>query len=335
MRFVFALAVLLSPLGASAREEDRFARDILILTDWFEGIFDNEEQVWFHKRSGAEGEPHLRIHAIHERVDLPSFGEHVFYVEEYKNNDPEDVWRQRLVIFESDPEENAIRMRLGFFNDPKAVLGAAANPDLLSALGDSDVSFIENCDVFWRRHADQFEGSMKPKACVFGEGEDRRYSVHDLTLSENKYWRVDSTLRVKDDSIFIGRPLDEPFEMRRARTFSCTVTFQGAQDTGFQSGVDHVREGLPLHSQGGTLTVTNPSDGRDYQLLMRTKEYDFYENRPDFMYFSIRKPGESTSTAFGVGDTDSRLIGLNLGWMSAFCYREGYTFREPLAVLNY
>ena len=78
--------------AAAAPENDPFARDLLVLTDWFEGEFDNEEQRWFQadpRSNTPEDERHVRVHATHKRIEAPEFGEHVFYVEEYTNNDPE------------------------------------------------------------------------------------------------------------------------------------------------------------------------------------------------------------------------------------------------------
>ncbi|MDE0801215.1 MAG: hypothetical protein OSB02_10825 [Rhodospirillaceae bacterium] len=60
MKFVVVLLLFLAPgltAAQEARPTDPNARDLLILTEWFEGEFDNEEQRWFHTRNGGEGEP--------------------------------------------------------------------------------------------------------------------------------------------------------------------------------------------------------------------------------------------------------------------------------------
>ncbi len=327
------LALLCAPLAAAAAaapENDPFARDLLILTDWFEGEFDNEEQRWFQadpRSNTPEDERHVRVHATHKRIEAPEFGEHVFYVEEYTNNDPEKVYRQRLVIFSSDPEESGIRMRQGFFNEPERFLGAQHKPGLFDDLKAEDAFFLDDCDVYWKRVAGQFQGGMRPRACVFGEGELRRYSVHDLYLSETKYWRVDSTFLVADDSLHVGMPADQPFELRRVKRFTCGITFdpRGPEP---QEIAD-----IPLHSQGGSADVTRERDGREFTLLMRDKEYPYYSTRPDFIYFSIRRKGELASVVFTVNDPDSRLLAVNTGELVASCYRDGYEFRDSLEAL--
>ena len=119
MRFcaaIVSLWLLMLSGGVVAEDDmDPNARDLLILTDWFEGEFDNEEQRWFYTRNGGEGEPpHLRIHAIHKRLDLPRIGEHVFYLQHHINDDPTDISRQRIAVFISEPEDQSIRMKQGF-----------------------------------------------------------------------------------------------------------------------------------------------------------------------------------------------------------------------------
>ena len=313
------------PVAHGDENTNPVARDILILSEWFEGEFDNEEQVWFQadpRSATPEPERHERIHTMHRRLDLPSFGDHVFYVEEYKDNDPQDVYRKRLVIFSSGPAKGEIRMQQGFFREPGEVSDTLARTTGLRDLTPEDVVFLDECDVHWQRVAGQFEGSMRPKACVFGEGETRRYSVHDLVLSDDHYWRVDSTFLVSDDSLHVGRPIDRPFRMRRSKHYVCTVIF------GNESGASQTIEGLPLHSQGGTIDVTRDSDGAEFTILMRDKEYPYYETRPDFIYFSIRKKGEARSIAYSVNDVRSRTLGISVGGMIAHCYLDGYNFRE-------
>lgn len=193
-------------LAQAADTQNPFARDIKILADWFEGEFDNSEQLWFENFEAAnvsDENKAERLHTTHWRFDLPKFGDYVFYVEEYAGKDTENIIWQRFVTSESDLDENAIRMKQGFFKDAKSVLGGK-NLYVITA---EDLFFIDTCDVFWHRRRSQFEGGMKFKACVFGDGEKRLYSVHDLTLSVDKYWRTNSTYLVADDSFNIGTQL--------------------------------------------------------------------------------------------------------------------------------
>ncbi|MEO0996683.1 MAG: chromophore lyase CpcT/CpeT [Pseudomonadota bacterium] len=318
-------------LAAADDKADPYARDLKVLASWFEGEFDNEEQRWFEadpRSATPESERVLRLHTVHRRVSLPDFGEHVFYVEEYRDNDPAEIIRQRLVLFSAGDDGRGIRMQQGFFRSPEAVRGAHEEPSRLDGLSADDVTFLPQCDVYWQRRAGQFEGSMAPKACVFGDGDERRYSVHDLTLAEDKYWRVDATFLVADDTLFRGYPADRPLQMNRARPYRCDVYFY-APDAAPQVVSD-----LPMHDQGGTVRAERRSDGATFEVLMRNKEYPYYDTRPDFIYFSLRRAGEQRSLAFSVNDPLSRQLGVRTPEVGAFCHRLGYAFLEPYAVIE-
>lgn len=336
---IVALGCLgLTQLVIADEKADPFARDLLILTDWFEGEFDNEEQRWFEKDRRAaipEEEHHVRLHTAHKRLDLPQFGEHVFYVEEYIENDPANIIRQRFVTFESDIEAGAIRMRQGFLKDAEAAKGAHHNPEKLSGLKKEDVFFMSDldpnnqCDVFWNRVADQYEGKILGKSCVFGEEEKRRYSVHKMILSAEKYWRSDASYLLSDNSLHVGDPVNDPIRMRRADIFDCQASFR------IKGSFTEVQEVEPfkMHNQGGMAKITRDSDSQVFEILLRSKEYPFYNKRPDFLYFSIRHEGAQRSLVYSVHDTDSRILGVNHNNMGVHCYREGYEFRESLQQL--
>lgn len=324
-----------TPSQAEDANEHEFARDIKILTKWFEGHFDNEEQLWLHGRSRAKGEKPLRIHTVHIRLDLPDFGEHVFYVEEYQNNDPSDIIRQRFVTFEPDVEAGAIRMQQGFLKKGERYLGKYEDPAAFANLKKKDIFFMKDlapdnqCDVFWTRHLDQYEGKMVDKGCQLGTDGNGppRYSVHNLSLSAEKYWRVDSSFLTADDSLHIGTPIDKPTRMRRAAMFQCQGTFRTG-DKAQEFGP------IPLHNQGGTAQITREADGQAFDLLLRKKEYPFYETRPDFLYFSLREAGAPRSLVYTVSDIDARRLGVTFSGIAIHCHRSGYTFRETLEQLD-
>jgi hypothetical protein len=332
MKYLSALLFFWT-LTVTAQESlpmDPNARDILILTDWFEGEFDNEEQRWFYTRNGGEGEPpHRRIHAVHKRLDLPQIGEHVFHIKHYLDDDPDNVMRQRIGIFVSEPGENVIRMKQGLYKDNDRSRDAHLDPSKLDGLTMDDVFFVKGCDVFWVREADQYVANMIPKACAFGEGDLYRYSVHRWTLSATKLWLVDSSFLMSDDSMHIGMPVDQPFRMRRSKVFECDVTFRNPDFSTARSFT-----GIRMHSQGGMVWFDPDENGDVYGIRMRDKEYPFYSERPDFLLFSMQKKGQARMAGYALTDVDARRVGFNLGWALGHCHREGYEFRELLEELH-
>jgi len=88
-------------------------RDFKRMMEWFPGRYDNQEQVYFNDNLNVpEDERHERIHHIFTPVDLPDFPGETFYIEQYQNDDPTDVYRQRIYSFEPDFEENATRLTI-------------------------------------------------------------------------------------------------------------------------------------------------------------------------------------------------------------------------------
>ena len=130
-----------------------------LFMQWFEGEFDNNHQVWWEKQTQAEF-PHEHIHSVFKRVDLPSFGKNIFYVYQYLNGDPSQVYRQRIYKLSWDEKERAIRLKIFAFKNDKDYYFSHHNPNLLSDLTKEDMYTFEGCDVFWRKIGSEFIGSM-------------------------------------------------------------------------------------------------------------------------------------------------------------------------------
>lgn len=331
--YAFAFVWLFS-FAAIAQERltDPNARDLLILTNWFEGEFDNDQQRRYYARGGGEGEPlHRRIHAIHKRVHLPEIGEHVFHIQHYLDDDPGNVIRQRIGIFTSEPGQNSIRMRQGFYKDTDRARNAHQDPSKLEGLSLDDIFFVDGCDLFWVRGGqDHYVADIKPKACTFGEGDLHRYSVHTWTLSAAGLWLVDSSFLMSDDSLHVGLPVDQPYRLSRAGIYECEVSFLDKEGR-----TPRKVSGIRLHNQGGLSWLEPDEKGEVYGLLLRRTEFPFYSERPDYLWLSFRKQGQTSQVGYGLADVDSRRVGFGLGWVTGHCHMQGYGFRESLQVLRH
>ena len=107
---LIAAAALLVCSTAAAHEPaagdpEYLGADLNLAMEWFEGRFDNNFQVEAEKEAGVE-EPLSRLHSIFTRVDLPEFGDCVYYGEQYGDTDPTNIYRQRLYIWTANTEEN-------------------------------------------------------------------------------------------------------------------------------------------------------------------------------------------------------------------------------------
>ena len=112
----FLISLFCMPSGASELDDqlDKF------LT-WFPGEYDNYEQAWQDKLDEV-AQPHEHIHHIFYPVAAPEIGEHIFFVQQYMDGDPENIYRQRLYKLEKDTRENALRLTIFSFQDEPDVI---------------------------------------------------------------------------------------------------------------------------------------------------------------------------------------------------------------------
>ncbi len=303
---------------------DPNVRDLQVLAKWFEGEFDNDDQLWVEARSdwwGKADEKHDQMHAIHKRIEAENIGKYVFYVEEYLNNDPKNIVRQRIVSFESLGEKKlGIAMKLYFLKDaPKFSIAADTHEQSIKNLTKEDLFGLDGCDVIFQRKGNQYHGSMRDKACQFGKGDKKRYSVHDIIISEKNYWRVDRTFLVSNDSFFKGHPNDEPHKMKKVKYYYCEVSFF---ETAYYAPSENDKKysGLRVHNQGGTAEVLNPINGKKYFIQLRDKEYPFYNlEDSDFFFLRFKEVGQKASVALAFAEPKSNKIGFQMGWASAVC----------------
>ncbi len=196
---------LLRPLWEEV-DMDAAKATIDTLMDWWPGNYNNDAQV---AKLRAEGKPvwqaddtgkggHIEVTSHYRKVDMPSLGDNVLYVEETKYNDPSAIFRQRLYTLKPDPQTGDVRVKLYYFNDKKKYVGAWKD---LSRLDDvtEDALFAspDGCDLIVSKQDEKYHMKMGDKACVFGD----RYFNYQVLLGENSFWFRDKINSMEDDSI--------------------------------------------------------------------------------------------------------------------------------------
>ena len=303
----------------TAAEERSFTlleRELEYLVAMWPGDYDNREQLAFDASVGKkdmDSGGHLRVHSQIRRVDVPALGDYVLYVEEYKHNDPTSIFRQRLYVLSADEAEKAIRIKLMFFKDGKSVLGAHNDPAALTGLNSNDVSSLEGCDVFVRRDGDWLAGRMKPKACVFGEGDKRRYSDYQLRVTAGQYWFRDRILDAATDAVMEQVAEFGWHQLEQARWFSCMIDFP-RKSGGPPVVTQHYIE---MHDQGGTFPFTHP-DGRDMVLTMRNT-WSFGMQRETFVIVVQQGDEAGPTLVYAWGNPGADRIGVNPGYLRVQC----------------
>ncbi len=319
IRFLFVLGVGFAAIVSANAQERRYTlleRELEYLMEIWPGTFDNREQVQFDADTGKpsyESGAHLRVHGQISQIDLPQFGAHVLYVEEYKNDDPKDIFRQRLYELSADESEKAIRIKLHFFNDEKKWLGAHNDPSILHGLTRGDTNTNPGCDVLLRRDGTVLAGGIKQGACAGGEGAERVYSEYQLRIGEDGYAFRDRFVSTESGEEAEAVAGFQWHDLRRARWFQCMIDFP------YEAGKPamYTEHYARVHDQGGIFSFTHP-DGRPMTLSMRNR-WSYGMQRDSFV-IKVHDGGEpAPDLVYAWGSPGDDRIGLNPSWIRVQC----------------
>ena len=311
---VFPLLLLASAaLGDADAVLDRDMRTFL---EWFPGVYDNQEQVAFEAELGVpEDERHERIHHTFAPVEMEAFGEHVFYVQQYLDDDPSKIYRQRIYVFSPDYEEGAIRLAIHTPNDVESLVDAHLEPSKLEGLTTAETRHMPGCDVFWRRNANQFDGYMKAGACTFvSQRSGKKITIDDdLLLTEEELWISDRAVDEDGNHVF-GNKAGVPHKNRKARRFECWIAAQE------RNGDDWTfRSGLKIWDQGGTVEIeTDEDDPQRVRIKMRNVVWPTGTNRNSLVIYAYRGD-EERAASYVWGEPTAERLAMNLRWMQASC----------------
>lgn len=311
------LALLAGNWSANAATGDEvLARDFQTFLEWFPGVYDNQEQVYFEVTLGVpEDERHERIHHVFSRVDLPGFGENVFYVQQHLDDDPAKIYRQRIYVFSVDSNEGAIRLAIHTPNDVESLVDAHIMQDKLDELSPADATHREGCDVFWKRRANQFEGYMKEGDCSFvSQRSGKRIIIDDdLLLTEEELWISDRAVD-EDGNYVFGNKAGVPHKNRKARRFECwmAVLKNDEENWSFDSN-------LEIWDQGGTVWIeTDEANPQKVGIKMRNVVWPTGRNRNSLVLY-VHRGEEERATSYAWGEPEATRLALNLRWIQASC----------------
>lgn len=301
--------------SAHADEAAVLDKDFHTMMAWFPGVYDNQEQVYFEQEQEVdEALRHERIHHVFEPVYLPAFGEHVFYVQQHLNDDPAQIYRQRIYTFRPDYEEGAIRLTIHIPNDVASLVDAHLDPTKLSGLSPEQTRVLPGCDVFWRRQSNHFVGYMTPNACSYVSSESGKRIIFndDLLLTEEALWISDRAQDEEGNRVF-GHPTGVPHKNRKARRFECWMTAMQ------RDGEWTFRRGLEIHDQGGMVWLETEEEApQQVGIKMRNVRWPYGNNRPSLVLYAYR-PDEDRAVSYAWADPSAQRIGINLRWMQASC----------------
>ncbi len=315
----FSVALLVSVLVVMPVKADPNAvldRDFKTFLEWFPGVYDNQEQVYFQESLGVpEDLRHERIHHTFAPVDLPAFGEHVFYVQQYLDDEPSKIYRQRIYSFTADYDEAAIRLKIYTPNNVEALVDAHLDPSKLDGLTPDDARHMPGCDVFWRKRAAEFDGQMKEGACNFmSQRSGKRIIIDDdLILSRDQLW-ISDRAEDEDGNYVFGNKAGVPHKNIKARRFECWMAAlkRNGEEWTFESGVE-------IWDQGGTATlVTEEDDPQTVRIKLRNVRWPTGRNRDSFVLYAYRGDSQRAES-YVWADPAAERLALNLRWLQASC----------------
>jgi hypothetical protein len=318
MRFVFALIAALGFASvAHAHSKYDFEAQLKLLSEWLPGDYDNNEQIVRQSGGGlseTKTTPFFRVHTIIKRVTMPEIGDHVFYLEEYRDNDPTKITRIRLYKFTVDLEAQAIRLHLINPLKPETLIGAHKDLAKVEALKLSDMRVDRDlCDVFIRWEGNQFRGAMKPNSC---NRPDKTFVDYTLTIGPKHHWVRNRARDVKGNVAWEFAPGagDDFIEGTKARWFACHVE----QDPNGDMPKTKFLTNIELHDQGGEADIAWP-DGRTLTFLIHDRAFTSPTDR-EFPLFRIHdKKNMTVPIAYAYAVDEAERFGLNLGWFYIRC----------------
>lgn len=172
---------------------------------WWPGTFNNDKQiaevikqgkdVWRIDDSGEDGYLHIQSHYI--KLDKPGIGDHVLYVEEYRDHEPSETYRQRIYTLSID-STNMIKVKMWPFKDKKKYVGAWRDLSLLDNLSTEDISAYPSiCDLHVTKVEDEYHMVMNGSDCSFGD----KVFNYGLKLSKDMFSYRDKITQKSDGKV--------------------------------------------------------------------------------------------------------------------------------------
>jgi len=295
-------------------------RDLALMMTWFEGEFDNNEQVYFEGtlKVGDE-EKHERIHSIFKRAELPEIGKNIFYVQQYSDGDPNKVYRQRLYKFTPNYERGVVALEILSYKDAASVRDAHLDMTKLNGLTVADLDTMpEGCTVFWERRANQFVGFMDDGACQIKSKRSGKMLTFDddLLLTDDQIW-IQDRAEDADGNYVYGNKASVAHKLLKQNTFTCWVyaVDEKAKDGG------HFNAGVKISDQGGEHWIDlTGENGKNVGIKMRNVHWPYGRNRNSLVLYAYKDGGDS-AVSYVWAEPEAKRIALNLRWMQASCTR--------------
>lgn len=175
-----------------------------IMSMW-PGVYNNDDQiaeaqaqgkdVWRIDDSGENGYLHLQSHYI--KLKKPEIGPHVLYVEEYRDHEPTETYRQRIYTLSID-STNTIKVKMWPFKNKKKYVGAWKDISMLDDISQDSISaFPDICDLYVTKIDEEYHMVMNDDDCSFGD----KVFNYQVKLSKDMFSYRDKITQKSDGKI--------------------------------------------------------------------------------------------------------------------------------------
>lgn len=308
--------VTLSYTSAFAQNSD-LETDLKEMMQWFEGEFDNFQQVWKEGEDKVdEALRHERIHSIFKKIKAPKLGNNVFFVKQFQNGDTTNIYRMRLYNFSINTTENAIQLDIYSFLNPeeeKKYAMANHNPSILENIDFDNLRGTSGCEVYWKKNDDHFVGYMKDKACHFTSRRSGKeiYITDTLKLTEDEIWIQDEAEDADGNYVF-GNKAGIPHKLKKCRFFTGWIGVE--KEVGSHNF--YFMKNITLHDQGQKVTLIDDKDGTVTKYSIELSEV-VYNSGIEVLKLAFYEEGKDKAPAYVWANPNAKQIGVNVRSMSA------------------
>jgi hypothetical protein len=279
--------------------------DLQQFLDWFTGEFDNYQQYILESKSKIEN-PHMWTHHIFEPINMPQLGKNIFHVTQYRDGNPELVYRRRFYRFSYSEESQAILLEI--FDYPNSDTQRFKN---LQQIKLEQLKYFPDCIIHWKRtkNGKAFIGNPPRGFCIFTS----KYDKKELTVKE--------TLRLSSDEFQIataaydnnkkliwGREKLEPYKNYKCHYYIGWAIIKEGRNKlplGFAK--------LIIKDSGEPILLHNSQINTGYSLQLTRESY---RGGLKYLKFNIKNINNNNSS-FVIGDIDSKRLGIENNYIKA------------------
>jgi hypothetical protein len=149
-------------LAACASELKKAEANLAEIEAWLPGHYDNMEQAEADAAQGRSEHAALTINIV--PVHMPTFGDHVFYLQETVTNDPRRITTQRLLSFEA-MKDGGVLETIYMLAQPGRWRDGHLNPDLFKGMMYNDATPLVGCELLWKKEGTRFVAANPTGGC--------------------------------------------------------------------------------------------------------------------------------------------------------------------------